>query len=756
MRRERASGRLLAFAFALACSSPAAAQTSLVDAIEYYNATLDHYFISALPADITALDSGRFAGWARTGKKFGAYPSAAPGASPVCRFYLPPQNGDSHFYSASPGECDEVKAKFPSFVYESATVMYIGLPEAATGACGNAMVPVYRLWNQRADSNHRYTTERATRDAMIAQGYVPEGYGPDGVAMCSPSGEVAPAITRKDAARFLRQATFGAPREAIDALVAQGYEAWLNEQFAKPMVSHVTTALADPDLYRPDGSKTGVVGMASVWKQFFEGDDQLRQRVGYALSQIFVVSLANSGVDAAHCGLGAYVDILNRGAFGNFRTLLKDVTLSPVMGEYLSMKGSAKADPVSQTQPDENYAREVMQLFTVGLVMLNDDGTAQLGPDGKAQPTFNEDTVKGFAKALSGWTHAGQDQSRADRWIWADLYDPDPKVTVQKACPAWTRPMEPWMTQYFGNTQQPFRVIPGPAHDMGAKQLMVYPAARYSTLPAGQSPQTDLDNVIDNLFYHPNVGPFITKQLIQRLVTSNPSPAYVQRVARKFNDNGSGVRGDMKAVVRAILLDDEARSLIVASQPTFGKLSEPAIRFVAFHRAFNGRRASGYYDLFDLSSPDYLGQNPLRAPSVFNFYHPDFAPAGPLTAAGLVGPEFEITSASTIAGFAEFANGNFIRGFENFRADEPGRRIMPDYTEYLPLTDTPAQLMDALELVLCASCLNPTFKAQLGDTIGKVNWGDPSAPDRVDYLRREKLHAALWQIINSPDYSVQK
>jgi hypothetical protein len=230
----------------------------------------------------------------------------------------------------------------------------------------------------------------------------------------------------------------------------------------------------------------------------------------------------------------------------------------------------------------------------------------------------------------------------------------------------------------------------------------------------------------------------------------------VQRVARKFNDNGSGVRGDMKAVVRAILLDDEARNLAVAGQPTFGKLTEPAIRFVAFHRAFNGRRASGYYDLFDLSSPDYLGQNPLKAPSVFNFYHPDFAPAGPLTTAGLVGPEFEITSASTIAGFAEFANTNFIRGFENYRSDDPGRRIMPDYTEYLPLTDNPAQLIDALEIVLCAGCLNPAFKAQLVDAIGKVNWGDPSAPDRAEYLRREKLHAALWQIINSPDYSVQK
>jgi hypothetical protein len=327
-------------------------------------------------------------------------------------------------------------------------------------------------------------------------------------------------------------------------------------------------------------------------------------------------------------------------------------------------------------------------------------------------------------------------------------------MLLQKACPAWSTPMEPWATAF--NSADNARIIPGPAHDTGAKQLLAYLGAPYSTLPAGQSARNDLENALDNLFFHPNVGPFLAKQLIQRLVTSNPSPAYVLRVARKFNDNGSGVRGDMKAVVRAILLDSEARSLAVAGQPAFGKLTEPAVRFVAYHRAFHGRRASGYYDLYDLSSPDDLGQNPLKAPSVFNFYHPDYSPAGPLTDARLVGPEFEITNASTISGFAEFANVNFIMGFENYRSDDPGRRIMPDYTEYLPLTDNPAQLIDALELVLCAGCLNPAFKAQLVDAIGKVNWGNPSAPDRAEYLRQEKLHAALWQIINSPDYSVQK
>jgi uncharacterized protein (DUF1800 family) len=747
MRREGPSGRLLAFAFVLACSSPVAAQTSLVDVIEYYNATLDHYFISALPADITALDSGRFAGWARTGKKFGAYPSAAPGASPVCRFYLPPQNGDSHFYSASPGECDEVKAKFPSLVYESATVMYIGLPDAATGACGTGLVPVYRLWNKRADSNHRYTTERTTRDAMIAKGYVPEGYGPDGVAMCSPSSEVAPAITRKDAARFLRQATFGAPREAIDALVAQGYEAWLAEQFAMPAVSHVTTTLAHPEVM--NGPMRPV--QYSAWKQRFEGQDQLRQRVSDALLQIYVVSMyLNKLRTQATCALASYLDVLNRDAFGNFRDLLKDVTLSPAMGEYLSMKGSGKADPVLQTQPDENYAREVMQLFTVGLVMLNEDGTAQFGPDGKPLPAFNEDTVKGFARALSGWTTA-MDQSGPYRWL-GDPYfpDPDPKVAFQLTCDAWSKPMVPWLAAY--KSADNTRIIPGPAHDQDAKQLLVYPGAPYSTLPAGQTPQADLENVLDNLFHHPNVGPFIGKQLIQRLVTSNPSPAYVQRVARKFNDNGSGVRGDMKAVIRAILLDDEARNLVVARQPTFGKLTEPVVRFVQYFRSFASVASS--YDLpWELDTPGSLNQHPLKAPSVFNFYSPDYSPAGPMAQANLVGPEFEITYASSVAGFGNFSQC-WIPGWGSSGCvGNTDVKIMPNFSYYLGLAGSPGTLIDELDMLLCAACLNPTVKAQIVQSVGAVATGNSYFGYSV---AQERVHTALWLIINSPDYLVQK
>jgi hypothetical protein len=304
--------------------------------------------------------------------------------------------------------------------------------------------------------------------------------------------------------------------------------------------------------------------------------------------------------------------------------------------------------------------------------------------------------------------------------------------------------MEPWLTAY--RSADDTRTLSGPAHDTGNKQLLVYTGAPYSTLPAGQSAMTDLDNVIDNIFNHPNVGPFLARRLIQRLVTSNPSPQYINRVALKFNNNGSGVRGDMKAVVSAILLDNDARNLTVASGPAYGKLTEPVIRFVQMHRAFNAQRANHYYDLWDFGGPGALNQSPMHAPSVFNFYHPEFTPAGPLQSTGLVGPEFEITHASSVAGFADFSKWGIINGFDHYDDANPGRKILPDYSYYLGIAGTPQALIDELDLVLCAGGMNPTFKSQVVTSVSKVpaNQG------------LERLNMALWLIINSPDYSVQK
>ena len=555
----------------------------------------------------------------------------------------------------------------------------------------------------------------------------------------------APLDPKKDASRLMRQATFGATRDVINAVANQGPAAWIEAEFAKPITSHLTTVKADPRLVADPWAVT----TPSLWKQYFEGDDQLRQRVGYALMQIFVVSLNNNTVGDASCGPAAYADLMNLHAFGNIRNLLRDITMNPIMGEYLSMKESAKADSLLGTQPDENYAREVMQLFSIGTVMLNNDGSVKLDANGNPIPTYTEDTVKDFAKALSGWTFTGQNQTQPWRWLYPDIWDSDPNLRTQKACAAWSSPMQPWTGLKYRSADDK-RDITGQPHDAGAKTLLAYPGAPFSSLPAGQSAQTDLDNLIDNLFNHPNVGPFLSRQLIQRLVTSNPTPQYVGRVAAKFNNNGSGVRGDMKAVLRAILLDSEARNLTVAARATYGKLTEPVVRFVQLHRAFNAKRTSGYYDMWDFGAPTALNQSPMHAPSVFNFYHPTYMPAGPLSQANLVGPEYEITNASSVAGYADFSKWAIIGGFDH-SSSTVGNRILPDYSYYLGLAGTPQQMIDELDWVLCANGMNSTFKTAVVQSVGKVvNAGNIPAQNL------ERLNMALWLIINSPDYSVQK
>lgn len=560
---------------------------------------------------------------------------------------------------------------------------------------------------------------------------------------------VLPSGLRKRAqssARFLRQTTFGYTRDDIVALMNQTPAAWIEAQFALPATSHLATVQADPErITRPYD-----VVMPSIWRQYFEGQDQLRQRVAFALSQIFVISLNHNIINDAPCGSAAYLDILNTQAFGNVRTLLRDITLSAAMGEYLSMRESAKGDPILQTQPDENYAREIMQLFSVGLWMLNNDGSRKLDGNNNPIPTYAEETVREFARVFSGWTFGNQNQQDPNRWLNPDLWDSNATVRAAKSCAAWGVPMAPWIEVYksVDNT----RYISGPAHDVGPKTLLSYTNAPHTQIPAhvwGQSldeyARGSLEKAIDNIFYHPNVGPFLSRQLIQRLVSSNPSPGYIERVSEKFNDNGQGVRGDMKAIIRAILLDPEARSRGIAQQAGYGKLSEPVIRFVQMHRAFRAIRPNGYRGLYDFSSPTYLNQNPLRSPSVFNFYHPDFVPTGALSQNGLFGPEFEIADASSIAGYANFSKYSMIDGFDH-SSSTPGNRMIPDYSFYLGLTNDPALLIEELDLLLCAGGMGKEFKAQLAQSISKISANSGS----------DRLHVALWQIINSPDYLVQK
>ena len=575
----------------------------------------------------------------------------------------------------------------------------------------------------------------------------------------------APAATfvAKDAARLLQQATWGATLPEINRVAGIGANAWLNEQFALPATSYTTYAAA-----LIAANKNGANGCASsngcpwaantpgFYKQAFEGNDQLRQRVVNALLQILVLSTGNNRVQDAGTGMANYMDTLSAQAFGNFRTLLRDVTLHPAMGVYLDMLGSA------QDNPNENYARELLQLFSVGTVMLNADGTPQ-SSGGQLIPTYTEEVVQGFAKAFTGWHFRDQPEATEPwRFYWPNE--------------DWTQPMKPWAgrrcpqdgrwpagsTTQWCSVADPARSYP-PPHHTGTKILLQYSGAPYATLPANQSAQLDVENAIDNIFNHPNVGPFIGRQLIQRLVTSNPSPAYVARVTAAFNNNGSGVRGDMKAVVRAILMDNEARDNYIAGNNIFGKLREPVIKFIHLHRAFGAIASGGYYDVWDTGDTDTLGQAALRAPSVFNYYSPDFEPAGPMATAFLLGPEFEITSTSTVAGFSDFTGWGIVGGFRQGDGDS-AKWFKPNYDRYLAgaagvaLADNPQALVDELDLLLTANNLKPTFKANLVSMVSNITRTLAPTYTQTDYVtqRRDRFRAVMWQIIHSADYAVQR
>jgi uncharacterized protein (DUF1800 family) len=515
----------------------------------------------------------------------------------------------------------------------------------------------------------------------------------------------------KDAARFLTQATFGPTLAEIEALAANdNYAAWLDNQFALPRASHWD--------YCDNGEKTGTsryvnAMMESFWKQAVTGPDQLRQRVAFALSEIMVVSTENSGLDTQTFALASYYDMLNRNAFGNFRTLLEEVSLHPAMGVYLSHKQNEKEDATTGRNPDENYAREVMQLFAIGLWHLNADGTRKIAA-GKPIPTYGQREILGMAKVFTGWSWGGQaaDESGWHGWRNYPGYS------------HWQHLMQDY-TKY---------------HSASAKEII-----SGVTIPANTNARASLKIALDTLFNHPNVGPFFGKQLIKKLVTSNPSPAYVARVTAAFDNNGSGVRGDMKAVIRAILLDPEARDLVKVNDPTWGKVREPIVRFGTWMRAFDVKAQSGLYRIWNLEDPVYsLGQNPFRSPSVFNFFRPDYTPPGSILQAGLVAPEFQIIHETTLTGTTNFFEDE-VRAMNANNIDDP----VTSYAAEMALADQPEKLMDRLNLLLLAGDIKPTTRATILDAINAIAMTRTNA-------RAERVTTAVFLIMASPEFIVQK
>ncbi|WP_284616451.1 DUF1800 domain-containing protein [Aquabacterium humicola] len=544
------------------------------------------------------------------------------------------------------------------------------------------------------------------------------GGGGQGPASPSPPPPAPPPATppsARDAARFLSQASFG-PRstEEVEALRATGFEQWLQQQFEAPASVNHVAYLEEQRTRNEHGKPQDEMSYESVWQQWLFGADPLRARVSWALLQLFVIS--NIAPDLRPHAMSSYLDLLNRNAFGNYRQLLEEVTLHPAMGYYLNMLGSAKEDPKKGTHPNENYAREVLQLFSIGLVKLNPDGTPQLDAAGKPVPTYDEAVVKGFAKAFSGFSHGGRDTSNAKLF-----YHYDDNVEA-----LWITPMQAWAAY----------------HDEGAKTLL-----DGRTLPAGQTAQKDLKDALDNIFQHPNVGPFVGRQLIQRLVTSNPSGAYIERIARVFADNGHGVRGDLRAVVRAILLDAEARGDDAAGRARFGKQREPVLRFAMFLRALNAKSANGRNSIHYLDgADDALGQSPLLAPSVFNFYSPSFRPAGPLATAGLVAPEFQITSETTVVGSLNFFAAFFRRG--GYGSGDS--KLMLDFAPLVPLADgNGAALIDRLDGLFFDRQMSASTRQRLSTLIQAL-------PGTNADKRLQRVKSALTLVALSPDHVIQK
>jgi len=576
---------------------------------------------------------------------------------------------------------------------------------------------------------------------------------------------VAGTITRDaDAARFLAQATFGATPDDIGHLRLVGYQGWLNEQFAAPVATQTQyldwVVAQDPDEYisddtrleswsinsagTPDPSRSGYPDNAPT--------DQLRQRVAFALSEIFVVSNSNGTLAYQPWALTSFYDLLAADAFANYRTLLEDVTKHPAMGIFLSSIQNRKADPSENVHPDENYAREIMQLFSIGLVQLNADGTPQ-SSGGQPIPTYDQTTVRGFAAVFTGW-----DWNSAGCSV-------DYEEGVPLCC---SNPDNPDQFFYCGPSNSddaqwrlPMQAVDYWHDDTSDKQLLTYPGVALSggVLHAGGDAQAELTAALDNIFHHPNVGPFIATRLIQRLVTSNPTPQYVQRVAQVFNDDGSAqhVRGNLQAVVRAILLDSEARYGQWQRADTFGKLREPLLKATHLWRALAGRSSGGRVgNLRTYPTIENLyGQAPLRSPTVFNFFKPDFQQPGEVQDRGLHSPEFQILSDTMVVAtpndlfhqiFCDYTDSDACWG-----SDDPATLQMNEARDAALAASDPAGLVDAYNDLLMSGQMSPFMRDVLITRLNALDAGDYGAD-----LGRVRVQHALYLIMNSPEYSIQK
>lgn len=523
------------------------------------------------------------------------------------------------------------------------------------------------------------------------------------------------------AARFLMQAAFGPTPDDIARVQSLGFSGWITEQIAKPTTLHSTYIKAihtdffgqrSKPTYSYNESDQFINGnnmMTAFARATIQGEDQLRQRVAFALSQIIVASRRDANLESRPLSMADFYDIFTRRAFGNYYDVLMEVALHPVMGRYLSHVGNEKADPSINRYPDENFARELMQLFTIGLWQLNPDGTRQVNGSGQNIPTYANQEITQLARVMTGLWFGGRDWGNG----------------------GWTN--EDHATPMTMNADR---------HDFGQKTLLngfVIPARAETT----ENGMRDISDAVRSLFNHANTGPFVCRQLIQFLVTDNPTPAYVQRVASVFANNGSGTRGDLGAVVRAILLDDEAHNpALSANTASFGRLKEPVVRTMAMARAFGMKNEP---DLLWWDWGDFLGaakQEPTNSPSVFNFYRPDYKAPGLLTQNNVSGPVFQITDSYSSISFPNKIWDYIEAGFEQWHTYS----FPFDLSAETTLATTPEKLLDRLNTLFCAGGMTLGTRAIILSNLNQIPADQPEARARV----------AVYLVLTSPEGAVMK
>ena len=721
-RRARAvASAIIAAAFALTAAFVARpAVAGLGTAIEFYNPALRHYFITAHPEEAAALDAGtNVKGWTRTGGQFTVFTDSAPGLSAVCRFFGTPGKGpNSHFYTADTAECAKVKT-LPAWTFEE-IAFYI--PTTSNGDCGSNW-PVYRSYytDNIADANHRFTVDLTAHVRMKDR----RGDVLEGIVMCAP---VTDEEREADVVRFLEQATLGPTEALVQEVKAKGITAYLDEQLQMNVTKYTqypywepprdqTQCVDDHTLpLTPDKfCQTLKWSQRPVAWEFFRqstsAPDQLRMRVAHVWHQIFVIGEGSLGQTYGHA---EFQQRLRDNAFGTFEGLLTKYALSPQLGFYQNwVRNIPEHDGI---KPNENFARELMQLFTIGVTQLNDDGTFVLDAKGQRIPAYGQPDIETLARILTGYAFP----------------------SLPGTTPVWSNDYV-----YLIGDMVPFDQF----HDQAQKSAL----GGRILFPPGGGAASEVTALIRALVSHTNTPPFIARQLIQKTVTSSPTPGYVARVAAVFKDNGKGVRGDLAAVTKAILLDPEARGARKIDSE-YGRLREPALLWTAVIRGLNGS-TDGWMPLWQVQNS---AQNLFSSPTVFNYYPSDYTLAG----GNIPGPEFGIYGTAEFINRANAINGLLYNVDQSYSQDPNGGYGWNAFAYVPNASGTPSPALDAF-LADAASpdvlverlnrlFLHGTMSAAARKTI--VN--SVSKLGATESVRRVKLAVNL--ILVSVEYQVQK